>query len=165
MTNKTDTLTINIEKGKNVAIILFEKFNSPEGIFGHNEMPKDTLPSWGSNLNISRVARGSYEHLMFITLIVSIDYQRDANQLWKAGRKTFEDEQTRWLFYPEEVTKRNLNQVINAMKIHKLSKKLVKDAEIWYKVSKSLFEFYNSDPLNLIKECNYDALKIYRKKI
>ena len=165
MFSKTSQLTINPEKGKEVAVILFEKFNSTEGIFGHNVMPEDSLPVWGSDLTASGVGRGSYEHLMFITLVVSIDYQRNADQLWEAGRKTFEDERTRWLFYPEELVKKSFNVIIKSMKIHRLSKKPKKDAGIWFRVSKAFFEIYNSNPLNLIKECSYDALRIYSKKL
>jgi len=157
-------LVIKSEKAKDVAVILFEKFNSTEGIFGHNIMPEDLLPTWDSDLTSSGIERGSYEHLMFITLVVSIDYQRNADQLWEAGRKTFEDEQTRWLFFPEKLVKKNFDEIIEAMIVHKLSKKPKKDAKIWFDVSKSFFEVYDSNPLNLIKQCNYDALEIFNKK-
>ncbi len=157
-------LTINSEKAKEAAIILFEKFNSAEGIFGHNIMPEDLLPIWNSDLTSSGIEKGSYEHLMFITLVVSINYQRNADQLWEAGRKTFEDEQTRWLFLPEELMNKKFDEIVDAMKVHKLSKKPEKDTKIWSDVSKSFFKVYGSNPLNLIKECDYDALKIFKKK-
>jgi len=164
MFSKSNQLTINPEKGKEVAVILFEKFNSTEGIFEHNVMPEDLLPVWGSDLTASGVDRGSFEHLMFITLVVSIDYQRNADQLWAAGRKSFEDKRTRWLFYPEDLMKKSFDAIIKTMKIHGLSKKPEKDAGIWFRVSKSFFEIYNSNPLKLIEECGYDALRIYNKK-
>lgn len=157
-------LIINSKKAKDVAVILFEKFNSNEGIFGHNIMPEDLLPTWNSDLTSSGIEKGSYEHLMFITLVVSIDYQRNADQLWEAGRKTFEDEQTRWLFFPEKILKKNFDEIVEAMKVHKLSKKSKKDAKIWFDVSKSFFEVYDSNPLNLIEQCNHDALEIFNRK-
>lgn len=157
-------LVVNSEKTKNVAVILYEKFNSDEGIFGHNVMPEDLLPRWGSDLSSSGVERGSYEQLMFITLVVSIDYQRDANQLWDAGRRTFEDTETRWLFMPEELVKRPTDDIIEAMGVHRLAKKPKKDAGIWSDVSKSFHKIYDSNPLNLVKDCKYDALEIFNKK-
>ena len=157
-------LVINPEKAKDVAVVLHEKFNSEEGIFGHSIMPEDLLPRWGSDLLASGIERGSYEHLMFITLVVSIDYQRDADQLWEAGRKTFEDEETRWLFFPTELVRRDFPEVVKAMKVQKLAKKPQKDAGIWSRVSKSLFEFYDSNPLNVIKKCDYDAWEIFNRK-
>jgi len=157
-------LVNNPKQAKEVAIIIFEKFNSKEGIFGCNFMPEDLLPRWGSNLSAFGIKKGSYEHLMFITLVVSIDYQRDANQLWEAGRRTFEDEKTRWLFFPEQLTKKSFAEIVEAMKIHRLSKKPEKDARIWSTVSMSIFEMFDSDPMNLIRRCDFDALEIFNKK-
>lgn len=161
---ESSQLTINQEIAKEVAIILFNKFNSAEGIFGYNVMPEDALPIWNSDLTNSGIKRGSYEHLMFITMVVSIDYQRNADQLWDAGRKTFENEQTRWLFNPEMVVNKSYDETLESMKIHKLSKKPQKDADIWFRVSKSFLDIYDSNPMNLIKECDYDAFRIYKKK-
>lgn len=159
-----NSLMINPENGKEIALILFEKFNFGDGIFGHNMMPEDFLPCWGSDLTDLEIDRGSYEQLLFITLVVSIDYQRDADQLWEAGRITFEDPETRWLFYPVELAKRSLVEIIYAMKKHSLSKKPNKDAGIWSKVSKSLLDFYGSNPVNLIEKCDFDALNLYQQK-
>ena len=69
-----DSLKIDIAKGKQVARILFDRFNSEEGVFGHDIMPEDLL--WGLDLSGIKVNKGSYEHLMFITMVVSIDYLR-----------------------------------------------------------------------------------------
>jgi len=164
MSVRVNSLIINPEKAKEVAVILYEKFNSTEGIFGHNVMPEDLLPTWGSDLSSSGIGGRSYEHLMFITLVVSIDYQRNADQLWEAGRRTFEDNQVRWLFMPNELVKKPFPEIVRAMKIHKLAKKPEQDARIWSDVSHSFFKFYNSNPLNFIKECNYDALEMFNKK-
>lgn len=154
----------NPEKSEQVAVILYEKFNSDEGIFGHNIMPEDLLPVWNSDLSKSGVVKGSYEHLMFITLVVSIDYQRNADQLWEAGRRTFEDKRTRWLFNPNEVVKKSHSEIVEAMKAYKLAKKPQQDSDIWLRVSQSLFEVYDSNPKNLIQQCNNDALTIFNKK-
>lgn len=163
-------LKINSENGRDAAVILFDRFNSKEGIFGHNIMPEDILPVWNSDLTSSGIKKGSYEHLMFITLVVSIDYQRDANRLWESGRKTFEDEETRWLFFPKEVVEKQHSQIKSAMMKHGLYKVGTNprtglgDVEIWSKVSKSFFDVYDSNPMNLIKQCKLNALKIFEKK-
>jgi hypothetical protein len=161
--NTFSSLRINPERGKEVALALFRKFNSKDGIFGHHTMPEDLLPRWGSDLTASGIARGSYDQLMFITLVVSIDYQRDADQLWAAGRKTFENNETRWLFYPEKLVQKP-KDIKKSLQTYKLSKKPEKDAGIWSMVSKSFLEQYGSNPLNLVAECDYDAAKIYQKK-
>ena len=149
-------LKIDEKSARDVAIILYEKFHSDEGIFGHNVMPEDQVPSC--------VQRGSYEHLMFITLVVSIDYQRDAEQLWKAGRRTFEDSRTGWLFEPQKVVSKPFEEIVSAMGAHGLAKKPRQDAGIWKRVSESFFEDYASNPLSLIEECGFDALRLFHKK-
>jgi len=157
-----DSLKIDIEKGKKVATILFESFNSDEGIFGHNVMPEDLL--WGSDLSGIKVEKGSYDHLMFITMVVSIDYMRDADKLWQAGRETMEDSETKWLFSPEMVKNKPIEEIIPAMKKHKLSQKHNRDAGIWKRISVSFVDIYDSDPRKLLGEYDYDAIKIFEKK-
>ncbi len=128
-------LISDLERAKDIALLLHDRFNR-EGIFGHRRMPES---GWGSNLTTSGIVRGSYEHLMFITLVVSIDYPRDADQLWEAGRKTFKDEETRWLFFPK-ISRNRLSDIAAGLRKHNLSKKPKKDPEIWQGVSNSLFE-------------------------
>ena len=141
---------------------MFDRFNSEEGIFGHNIMPEDLL--WGSDLSGIKVNKGSYEHMMFITMVVSIDYMRDADKLWQAGRETMEDNETRWLFSPEMVKDRSIDEIIAAMKKHKLSQKHNRDADIWKRVSESFARLYNSDPRNFLEKCEWDATKLFEKK-
>lgn len=157
-----NSLKIDIEKGTQVARILFDKFNSEEGIFGHNIMPEDLL--WGSDLSGIDVKKGTYEHLMFITMVVSIDYMRDADKLWQAGRETMDDEETKWLFIPEIVKDRTIDEIIQAMQKYKLSQKYNRDTDIWKRISVSFANIYSSDPRNLLEECEYDAMKLFEKK-
>jgi len=160
---KMKNLTKDIRKAKQVAKILHSKFNSQEGIFGHNTMPEDLKPNtikWGSEIS----GASQYEYLMFITMVVSIDYMRDANKLWESGRRTFDDTSTKWLFFPKEIVKHNIEDVKKSMQKYKLSKRPNKDTKIWFKVAESLNNFYDGNPLNIVKEVNFDASKISNKK-
>ena len=58
--------------------------NERTGIFANSSLPETLLPKG--------VEKGSYEQIMFITMCSSIDYQRDADALWDAGRDTWNDE-------------------------------------------------------------------------
>ena len=69
--------------------------NERTGIFANSSLPETLLPKG--------VEKGSYEQIMFITMCSSIDYQRDADALWDAGRDTWNDENTRWVFFPNLV--------------------------------------------------------------
>lgn len=150
-------LFINSEKAKDIAITLFEKINSVEGIFGHNDMPEDHLPIG--------IKKGSEEHLMFITLMVSLDYGfKDANILWRNGRNCFEDAKLRWVFYPEKVRDKSLDEIESVLVECDLGPFYKKNAGIIQGISLSLFEKYNSSPMTLIQESNYDARTIFEKK-
>ena len=80
------SIFIDAERGKQVAEILYNSFFTV-GIFGKKETPEDIIPKG--------MMKGSLEHILFITLTVSIDYQRDASVLGYNSRKTFEDPETR----------------------------------------------------------------------
>ena len=64
-------MKLHSERGREVASILFTAFQT-SGIHGQTEMPEDIPPAG--------VAESSLEHLLFITLTVSIDYQRDSGK-------------------------------------------------------------------------------------
>jgi hypothetical protein len=58
-------------------------------------MPEDEPPPG--------VQGGSLDLVLFITLTVAIDYQRDADALWESSRKTFANAETRYVFDPAAV--------------------------------------------------------------
>ncbi|MCK4929146.1 MAG: hypothetical protein KAR76_05370 [Methanosarcinales archaeon] len=148
-----DTMTIekDIKKGKQLAKYIHDSF-ATHGILGHKAMPEDILPEG--------IDKGSLEHLMFITLTVSIDYQRDAMALWENSRKTFEDIETRYLFDPKSVCESSINKIVKDMEKHNLSKKPKKDAEIWRRNATSFHKKWGGDPRNFLKDCGYDSLTI-----
>jgi hypothetical protein len=142
---------IDIDKGKKAAELLYNCF-SGQGIFGHNEMPEDLLPS--------NVVPGSLEHIMFITLTVSIDYQRDAISLWEASRKTFEDIETRYLYSPIALHETKNEKIVEDMNKYGLSKKHKQDAWIWKTVGVTFYKKWEGNPVNFLKHYNHDAQKI-----
>lgn len=85
-------LLLNTGRGRKLAETLIPALANG-GILGHKEMPEDTPPEW--------VEKRSLEHILFITMAVELDYQRDANALWRHARETYDDSATRYLFNPE----------------------------------------------------------------
>ena len=142
-----DTITIekDTEKGKHLAKYIHKSF-STHGILGHKAMPEDILPKG--------IHKGSLEHLMFITLTVSIDYQRDAMVLWDNSRKTFEDIETRYLFDPKSVCESPIDKIVEDMQKYNLSKKPKKDAEIWSRNATSFSKKWDNDPRNFLEDCD-----------
>jgi hypothetical protein len=125
------SIIIDSERGKKVAELLYTSF-SATGIHGRTDMPEDIMPNG--------IARGSLEHIFFITLTVSIDYQRDATSLWASSRKTFEDPETRYLFNPKLLNETPFDKIIKDMQKYELSKKPKKDAYIWRTVGITFYK-------------------------
>jgi len=139
---------INSIKGREAAKNLHTAF-ATTGIHGRTEMPEDLMPKG--------IVRGSLEHILFITLTVTIDYQRDADLLWESARRTYEDPETRYLFHLKSLADTNLNKIKRDMGKYKLSKKHNKDPEYWKTVGESFFKKWNGDPRNFLRNCGWSA--------
>jgi hypothetical protein len=147
-------IIIDSERGKKVAELLYNAFSS-DGIHGRTDMPEDITPN--------NVVRGSLDHILFITLTVSIDYQRDAPSLWARSRKTFNDQETRYLFDPQMLHETPFEKIVEDMNKYGLSQKHQRDAQIWYTIGDTFHKKWNGDPLNLLKKCQWDSLQILHR--
>ncbi len=139
---------IDVQRGEAAADLLYRAF-STTGIHGRTEMPEDILPTG--------ISSGSLEHLLFITLTVAIDYQRDANALWRSSRLTFEDPETRYLYDPRALHEAGPSKVITDMQRHGLSKKPKQDAFIWRTVGVTFFKKWSGDPRKFLADGGWDA--------
>jgi hypothetical protein len=144
------TVVIDSTRGQKAARLLFDAF-STTGIHSSKEMPEDVLPD---------LEFGSLEHILFITLTVSIDYQRDAADLWESGRKTYNDPTTRYLFNPKATSETPLPTIIRDMQKYKLSRKPQKDAVIWSTVGISFYKKWQGDPRNFLEDSEWQSLRI-----
>jgi hypothetical protein len=147
-------IEIDPDRGRKAAKVLYEKYNSV-GIHGHKEMPEDISPTG--------IVEGSLEHILFITLSVSIDYQRDAPTLWENSRKTFSDPETNYLFYPSALVEASPEKIQKDMQKHRLSQKPKKDAYIWRTVGVSFYKKWGSDPRNFMADCRWEGPRILER--
>lgn len=111
----------NIESGKAIARLPFESFRN-KGIHGRNDMPEDEPPPG--------VQGGSLDLILFITLTVAIDYQRDADALWESSRKTFANAETRYVFDPAAVHAAEPKRVRADLSKYGVPKKSRKDCDV-----------------------------------
>lgn len=148
------SIRIDKERGTQLAKLLYYSFTTT-GIHGRTDMPEDILPEG--------ILRGSLDHVLFITLTVSIDYQRDAPTLWNNSRTTFNDPTTRYLFNPKAIHETPIAKIVQDMKRHGLSKKTINDAKIWQTVGASFFRSWNGNPLHFLEACNWDSSQILKR--
>ena len=147
-------VTLDTNKGKEAAPLLYERF-ATTGIHGKKVSPEDELPSG--------IAKGFLNHILFLTLTVSIDYQRDANALWRNSRRTFEDPETRYLFDPASLHQTPYKKVREDLHRHGLSQKPNRDAHIWRTVGVTFYKQWGGDPRNLLAACGWDAATVLNR--
>lgn len=152
-------LTTNPERTSKIIQILMDWYYGNEGkrdgLMSGAVMPESAPPEG--------MRRGSYEHIMWLTLTVAIDYQRDAASLWNSAKLTWENESTRWVFLPNESRNRTYQDLVIALARYRLSQKHNKDAQIWWTVSTSFFKLFEGDPRKLLELYKYDAEEVYNQ--
>lgn len=94
----------------------------------------------------------------YLTFVVSINYQRDAENLWQKTRALWDDEP--WIFDPKTlVEERSLPELTELFR--ERSMRFGKgDAEIWYTNAKTFYEEYGGTPMKLFGRNRFDALSV-----
>ncbi len=58
---------------------------------------------------------------LYFTLPVSLNFQRSSPAMWAAALKTFEDPETNYLFYPDQVANQKFEKIQADLIKHKLA--------------------------------------------
>jgi flagellar biosynthesis/type III secretory pathway chaperone len=111
------------------------------------------------NPNLPKESRENY---LYFTLPVCLNFQRSSPAMWSSALATYIDPKTNYLFYPEEVVKREFHEIQNDLLKHKLALQKNKHVQIWQTLSETLYNDYSSDPRKLIEEANSDVDTIIR---
>jgi hypothetical protein len=148
-------LNSNPQRTKEIIRTLMEWSEHPDGFMSGADMPESAPPEG--------MTRGSYEHVLWLTLTVSIDYQRNATSLWNAAKLTWNDHSTRWVFYPHTFKDKKLENLVIALSRYRLSQKPNNDAKTWWKVATSFQRLFEGDPQKLLESLKWDALEIYHQ--
>jgi hypothetical protein len=139
--------TIDAERACEAGKLLLQAFNT-RGIFGHTVTPQHRPPQKADTL----------EHrLRFVTQTVALDYLRDSHRLYDAGRATFDDESTRWLYTPEVVECAKFKDVAAALKKHGLAQRESKDTEIWVQVAQKIVDHFKGSVHELLALGDHNA--------
>lgn len=103
---------------------------------------------------------GSRENYLYFTLPVCINFQRSSPAMWVAALKTWEDKQTRFVFYPEKLAERSEEEIRAALLKHKLALQPNKHTLIWTTIGRTLHEHFQDDPREIIKLSDNDIVKL-----
>jgi hypothetical protein len=105
---------------------------------------------------------GSRDNYLYFTLPVCINFQRSSPAMWQAALATYEDAQTRYLFYPEQLEDRPYEQIQADLLKHKLGLQPNKHTLIWTTIAHTLYTHFASDPRQVVVAAGYDAGKLIR---
>ncbi len=94
--------------------------------------------------------RGSLDHLLFLTLTVSLDYQRDASLPRSSARCTYEDTHTRYLFDLVALSRSSLERIRTDLRRYRLSLRPQKDALVWSASGNMFQDYWGDDPMRLL---------------
>lgn len=124
-------------------------------LYDQNLIPR--LHEHEVNPNLERGGRDNY---LYFTLPVCINFQRSSPAMWQSALKTFNDPETNYLFYPEKTIHVDIKKVRADLLKHKLALQPNKHIHIWQTISSSLYRFYNSDPREIMREAEFDAIML-----
>jgi hypothetical protein len=102
---------------------------------------------------------GSRANFLYFTLAPAINFQRKSEGLWLAAMKTYADPETRFVFFPEE-TERGRDAYFTALRKYALAAFPEKHTSIWFTLSETLRDNYDSDPRRLLEVSGNDVVRI-----
>lgn len=122
-----------------------------QGELGGDKMPEDSNPGFEEN---------SRENLIYFTLPMALNYQRNSYTLWESALLTWQDEECKDVFAPEKVVDMSIKELQQKLTKHKVALQQNKQPLIWQKLCQTFYSNYKSDIRILFKECDNDIVKI-----
>lgn len=121
------------------------------GELGGEVMPEDANP---------HLEKDSLENYLYFTLPMALNYQRNSYTLWESAYKTYEDEETRFVFNPKMCLKKSFGEVQYALTKYKVALQKQKQTEIWLALCHTFVELYDGDIRVLFDSLDNDVDKI-----
>jgi len=122
-----------------------------QGKLGNCTMPEDSNPNFKENEAETR--------LIYFTLPMSLNYQRDSYNLWKSVLATYKDEETKKVFSIENSAKMSTEELRKILLKYKIALQPNKHISTWQTIAKTIDKEWGS-MLNLIKSNDSDYLKL-----
>ena len=129
--------------------VLLEAYRN--GKLGYMAMPEDSSPDFTKDENEAR--------LVYFTLPMSLNYQRDSYKLWEAALKTYNDSETKAVFDIPSAAELSEDDLRNLLTKYKVALQPNKHIATWQKISKTISMNWGSIG-NLLKSADHDFLKL-----
>lgn len=121
------------------------------GELGGEVMPEDANPNF---------EKDSLENYLYFTLPMALNYQRNSYTLWESALKTYNDEETRFVFNPKACLEKSFEEVQYALTKYKVALQKQKQTEIWLALCNTFVEMFDGDIRKLFDKLDNDVNKI-----
>ena len=121
------------------------------GELGGEVMPEDANPNF---------KKDSLENYLYFTLPMALNYQRNSYTLWESALKTYNDEETRFVFNPKICLEKSFEEVQYALTKYRVALQKQKQTEIWLALCNTFVEMFDGDVRKLFDELDNDVNKI-----
>ena len=105
------------------------------GALGGETMPEDANPG---------LPKDADENYLFFTLPMALNYQRDAYRLWESANKTYADDETADVFYPNAVVRMGNEDLREKLLRHKVAMQPNRHPETWMRLCHTFLDFNGS---------------------
>lgn len=121
------------------------------GLLGQTVMPEDTNPGFTDSQ--------TEERLLYFTLPMALNYQRDSYKLWEAALKTSDDPETNFVFDVHAISEKSEEEVRTALMKYKVALQPNKHVNTWRAISKTIDDNWGSVE-NLVLAADSDFLQL-----
>ncbi len=121
------------------------------GLLGGEFMPEDSNP---------HLPRDSEENLLYFTLPMALNYQRNSYKLWEGALASYNDETTRFIFSPNSVLSCDREILKTALMKYKVALQPNKHTEIWIRLCDTIVNDLGGSLRSLFNRCDYSVVKV-----
>jgi hypothetical protein len=118
-------------------------------LLGNTAMPEDFHPKLLSNEN----------NLVYFTLPMSLNYQRNSYKLWESAMRTYDDDETKDVFSLGNISQMSFENLQKKLLKYKVALQPVRHTQNWKTIGSFIFNNWGSIE-NLLSDSDYDFLKL-----
>lgn len=118
------------------------------GALGGEKMPEDSNP---------HLKNDSDENLLYFTLPMALNYQRNSYKLWESALLTWKDVKTKDVFCPAAVLKMDDKTLSEKLTKYKVALQPNKQPEIWKKLCETFVQNFGGSVKTLFKKFDFDV--------
>ncbi len=129
------------------AVTKLKKYHE-SGVLQGEVMPEDANPGFKDDIESA---------LRYFTLPMALNYQRNSYSLWKAALATYNDADTSFVYDPNQVVSRPIEDLRESLLKYKVALQPNKHPEIWFKLCQTIVGDYSGSLAQFFKLYKYDV--------